>query len=241
MAKADKITGEKIWETLSQAKDNNTYIEVRFPKVDEGELTVISEIRHTKEISCLVFDKPRHLTPSDNGNKNEKVEFQYNGEDNILYSFSVPYYRLFSHEMLIDFPEVIYRHQRRRAFRLDVPNGTRIVFEKNGKAHKLIVSNISLGGSFGSLIFFQKEDSDEVILNNGEKISNVELYVPTLLNSNPIHIQSAKILRRERDDLGNIQYAIQFTSIDRQEEKILTGIIYDIQRQFLKNRVQLKD
>ena len=241
MTTVEKITGEKIWETLSHAGNNNTYIEARFPENDAGELTIISGIKHQKDASYLIFDKPRHLASYEKGSRDERIEFQYNGKDNILYSFSATYYMLYSNEMWVEFPEAIYRHQRRRAFRLNVPNGTRILFQKNQKSHKLIVSNISLGGSFGSLIFFQRDDNDEVILKNGDKISNVELSVPAIQNSDPIRIRSARILRRGKDVSGNLQYAIQFTMIDKKEEKTLVSIIYDIQRQYLKNRVQIRD
>ena len=238
---AEKITGEKIKETLLWVHQNNTFIEARFPHSDDGELTIISDIKTQKDDIYLVFEKPRHLTTALSGKKSESVEFQYTGTDNILHTFVVPNYILSSNEMWVKFPSEILRHQRRTAFRLDVPNGTRLIFEKNRTPYKIIVSNISLGGSFGTLLFFQKDTNDGIILQKEESLENLKLIVPALQDSKPVYIQKARLLRQKTNKTsGDQQYAIQFISINKQQEKLLTDIIYDLQRQYLKNRLRIE-
>jgi c-di-GMP-binding flagellar brake protein YcgR len=238
MDSAEKITGEKIEEILLQLIVNKTFIQSYFPKTDDGELTVVSEIKSFKSLSYLVFDQPKHLKGLSDGEKADIVEFQFMGKDNLLYTFSSSLFKILNNEIWVHFPSEILKHQRRNFFRLSVPVGTRLHFSINNIPVKMIVSNISLGGTFGTLISSYVPGREDFFLQNDELIENLELTFPGSKNEAPIRIRKAMVTRREMNNAsGDFHYAIEFIDMAPTEERILTTTIYKIQGQYLKSRL----
>jgi len=241
MISLENITGKKIFDALRQLQKNKRLISMRFIDYDDEELTIITDIQSQKYVSFLVIEKPERLKQAATRGKLGKIEFQYFGEDGLLYSFITSEYKIFHRDMWVKFPDAIERHQRRNYFRLGVSPRTKLKFYKNAVPAEMLVMNISMGGSLGTILLLEKENDKGGFLKTDDEIEGLELVISGV---KPAHIQinKARVIRLDQNDSPTRnRYAIEFLSIDKPEEKLLTEAIYNLQRQYLQKRRSLRE
>lgn len=142
-------------------------------------------------------------------------------------------------EIWIPFPEHIVRLQKRREFRIDLPQGTCICIEKDKMRYELEVINLSMGGA-SSIFFDTKGDNQDVIkMQAGDILENIELIPPSKKDSH-VRIRKTMILRITFDGkTKQHRLVLQFLEIEKAHVNALKTLIYNIQRAFLKNRLKL--
>jgi c-di-GMP-binding flagellar brake protein YcgR len=99
--------------------------------------------------------------------------------------------------------------------------------------------NISMRGTLGLLKAFNGKDQKKPILKKEDYLKNIEIVFPpdTKNNEQKLRIKKAIIRRAEHDRQKQMDlYAFEFVSIDRDQEKMLIEIIYNLQRLFLQKK-----
>jgi len=140
----------------------------------------------------------------------------------------------------VRFPEYVHRYQRRKLFRLEAPNGTRLYFKVNDIRYKLLVINVSLGGTFGVLVSSTKQMGQELKLHKSKTLNDVELLFPSEDRKAAgaiVNIKRCQINRKEINPATNkFEYALEFIEISEEEMKNLTDLFYKWQREYLRKR-----
>jgi c-di-GMP-binding flagellar brake protein YcgR len=137
-------------------------------------------------------------------------------------------------EVRIAFPAVIERLQRRTAYRLDAPLGTKMRLTLDGREFEMTVINISEGGA---LVTMQKAMEMTPVFQGGERVKHVLVRFPSDHPSLRVSIREAVVKRVEKDaESARVRYALSFTEIRMPEKQALSKIIYGLQREYLRKR-----
>ena len=140
----------------------------------------------------------------------------------------------------IRLPEFVHRYQRRKLFRLEAPNGTQLFFKIKDIRYKLLVINISLGGTLGVIVSLTKQMEQELKPYTSKKLENAELLFPCVEHQEAeaiVNIKKCQINRHERNTAtGKFQCAVEFKEISEAELKKLTDLFYKWQRDYLRKR-----
>jgi c-di-GMP-binding flagellar brake protein YcgR len=143
-------------------------------------------------------------------------------------------------------PEIVNRYQRRGHFRLEAPHGTRLCFKINDQSYDLLVINISLGGTLGVLSTLTIKKERELREKSPDILENVELIFPPNSENEDsedttVNIKHCKIIRQRRNpETQGYEFAIEFKEMAEDQQKKLTTLFYQWQREYLKKRRQFK-
>jgi len=242
MADVDKIIGKRRFEVFEQLKKNNTLITLRLWGKDYQRLTVVSDILVKRKISYLLVDCPEDFTEAVADDEIWKIQVEFAGDDGLQYTFSTSGENISQGMIWVKFPEFIERQQRRQYFRMEVPPGTVLRLKDNDVTLEMRAIDISLRGSLGTPVGKKNEIQNESILKAGNTLKDVELVLPGAKEDQKIHVKMSLVVRQLKNPVtGKDQYAIHFTHLERDEEKALTELIYQFQRQFLRKRLPIKE
>ena len=236
----EKIEGENIADILKTIKKDKTLIKMRLPGKDYECLTIITNVLTSKYKSAFMIDSPKDFLPVFNDLKDVKMHFEFTGKDNLSYTFKTSGGDIFHDEVKVNFPDFINRQQRRKDFRLEVPPGTNLHVKINSKLYKMTVLDVSLGGTLISLVGLMSESENKQYFNVGECFDDIELLFPMEGKSFKSQINKATVVRVVKRSLKPKNCcALQFVSIDKNEEKALKKFIYKYQQQLLRKRLRL--
>ena len=241
MEEIEKITNKKRFDIFNKLQKNQTLVKMRLIGKDYERLIIITGIRIYDNTSFIIIDYPRGFREAVTDIDIWKIYFEFKGEDELKYVFYSSGGKLSQNSIWIKFPEYIERHQRRKSFRLKVPPGTKIFFEIDSVKYKMEVIDISTGGALCVLTRLSKTDTIRRILKTGKELRDIELRFPGRKNEKRrVHIKKLVIIRSEPNPpSGRYYFAIQFTGIEKKQKKILTDMIYKMQRSFLRERLPL--
>ena len=99
--------------------------------------------------------------------------------------------------------------------------------------------NISMRGALGVLNTFNEENQKKPIFEKEDYLKNIEIVFPsdTKNSEQKLRVKKAIIRRAEHDQQKQMDiYAFEFVSIDRDQEKVLIQIIYNLQRLYLQKK-----
>ena len=94
-----------------------------------------------------------------------------------------------------------------------------------------------MSGTLGFLKTFKVKDQEKPIFNKEEYLKDLKIIFPSDSKGNKqeVKVNKAIIRRAEHDPQKNLDlYAFEFVSIDKDQEKMLIKISYDLQRLFLQ-------
>ena len=148
---------------------------------------------------------------------------------------------------IIDLPEGLEqaaagtdRWQRRELFRIVAPLGTKLCLMHDSVRHELGVINISIGGTLAALVQTRSHRFEKAPFADKQFLKDIELIFPSEIMQIPIRIQSAQIRRIKRNsEKTGYKVGFEFYEIDSAEKKRLTDLIYQLQRQHLRQRLPL--
>ena len=144
----------------------------------------------------------------------------------------------------VKFPDYVNRFQRRKLYRLEAPPGTRLYFKIHNIRYKLLVIDVSLGGTLGVLVSLNKQMEDELKRYNSKILKDVELVFPIGRRQHTeslVKIKRCQIKRQQRNPLTHkFECAIEFMEISEQQRQYLTDLFYKGQRQYLRRRKRMQ-
>jgi c-di-GMP-binding flagellar brake protein YcgR len=239
MTGAEKIQGKKLIKLMEHVQRERIMLSMRLVGQNYERLTMITRIPKDKKASFFAIDPPRDFKDNVAEMNACELQFKFNGSDNLEYIFTTFGGKFSDDETQIKFPYYIERLQRRRYFRLSVPMDTKLFFKLGQFQREINLINISMRGALGVLDTFNGENQKKPILKKEDYLKNIEIVFPSDIENDErkLKVIKAIIRRAEHNRQKNIDiYALEFVSMDKNEEKMLTQIIYNLQRMFLQKK-----
>jgi hypothetical protein len=239
MTGAEKIQDKKLFSLMEQLRKEKIMLSMRLVGQDYQRLTMITRILKDKNMSFFAIDPPRDFKNTITKLGIWEIHFNFKGPDNLDYIFSTLGGNFFGNETRIPFPKYIERLQRRRHFRLSVPTGTKLYFELEQIRREIDLTNISMRGTLGVLSSSSGKNQKKPILKKEDDLKNIEIVFPTDIKNSEqkLNVKKAIIRRAEHDPDKKIDiYAFEFESIDKDQEKRLIEIIFNLQRSYLRKK-----
>ena len=240
MADIEKIKQKELPQLFNDLRREKNPLKIQLADGDPGQLTFITDIRKRKRALHFIVKYPQDFQMLIEERKPTCLRFEFFDKENIKYVFESESWEVLREMFWIRFPEHVHRYQRRRLFRMEPPPGTRLYFKVDQIRYKLLVINVSLGGTLGVLGSFTKHVEQKLQLNESKILNNVELLFPS---SNPkvagtfVNIKRCQIKRQMKNPVTNkIEYGIEFKEISEDERNNFTRLFYKWQREFLQKR-----
>ncbi len=199
------IVGEKVLEILREWIDTRQICRLKIPNTSHGGITVLLGFRKKNGVPCLIIDNiptfdqilPRYL--------NHEIEIEFLEKKGILCSFQTKLLESQLKYVLTTIPEVIFRFQRRKYFRVNARSGTRVIFQiKKGESRSANVKDYGVGG----VAFFI--DPTTELLKEEDILTNINLKIPFLDRKLNFYISKGVVKRREPESSGKFICAVEF-------------------------------
>lgn len=239
MTGAEKIQGKKLVRLMEQVQREKIMLSMRLVGQNYERLTMVTRIPSNEKASFFAIDPPRDFRNTVSKLGTWEIHFNFNGPDNLEYIFTTSGGKFYDNEIQINLPDYIERLQRRRYFRLSVPAGTKLFFESDQVQREINLINISMRGTLGLLKTFNEKDQKKPILKKEDYLKDIKIIFPsdTEDNKREVNVNKTIIRRAEHDPQKNMDlYAFEFVSIDRDQERKLIQIIFNLQRLFLQKK-----
>ena len=239
MGDAAQIQGEKIAELFNQLMTKNSIVSMNVMGAGYDRLTCITDLKKDSKTAYLIVDKPDGFAEAVANKESWRLRFNFNGPDRLEYIFTTRGGTYYKEGLKIPFPDYIERLQRRRDFRVDTLSGTRLQFKLKKIRGSLDLINVSLGGAYGILSKHNFKFFRGPILKKDQEIDEFSIVFPGIEDKpeTTVYVKRAAIRRVERHrESGFYHYAVEFKEMDKDEKTLLTQIIYDLQRLYLRRR-----
>jgi c-di-GMP-binding flagellar brake protein YcgR len=240
MENIERIQGDAILQLFKELQQKKVPLQVKLANGDYEHLSHLKEIRKRLRTRYFLIEYDDDFQKATENLDDWRLSIEFTGEDGILYAFQTKESDVSRGMIWIKFPETVHRYQRRNLFRLEAPHGTRLYFDINDVRYKLLVINVSLGGTLGVLVSLTKQMEQELKLNKPSVLENVELVFPAkgeAGDESKVNIKSCQVIRQERNpQTKKFECAMAFKEISETEQKKLNGLFYQWQRDYLRKR-----
>ena len=240
MENIEKIQGDAILQLFKELQQKKIPLNVKLTDGNYEHLSYLKEIRKRLRTHYFLIEYNEAFQKATENLDEWQLSIEFTGKDGIMYAFETNDSDVSREMIWIKFPETVHRYQRRSLFRLEAPHGTRLYFEINDVRYKLLVINVSLGGTLGVLVSLTKEMEQELKLKKPRVIENVELVFPSKVkegDESKVNIKNCQIIRQERNpQTKKFECAMAFKEITETEQKKLTELFYQWQRDYLRKR-----
>ena len=237
MAAAEKIRREDslpLWKTLKQDKTP-----VFLSRMDEtAQWSVVAgDVRAKRRRLYLIIADNHDLRSVLRNSPDIRLFMSFTDRNNVPHSCHISHHRLAKSEIWLEIPETIERYQRRKIFRLEAPSGSELSLNIGDEDYSLLLIDVSINGALGLMSHMKPGSETPVLGRQGETIADAVLVFQTKSGPQRVHIAECTIRRLEpHEATGKMQYALEFTAIDDDNEQLLTKIIYECQREYLRRR-----
>ena len=240
MENIELIQGEAVLQLFKELQQRKTPLQVKLTNGSYEHLSYLKQIRKRLRTHYFLIEYNEDFQAAVKDLEELHVKIEFTDDDGILHAFHTNDSDVSREMIWLKFPDNIHRYQRRSLFRLEAPHGTRLFFEVNESRYKLLVINVSLGGTLGVLVSLTKQMEQELKLKEPQVLENVELVFPTKDDDNDgakVRIKRCQIIRQERNpQTKKYECAIAFKEIIETEQKKLTELFYQWQRDYLRKR-----
>jgi c-di-GMP-binding flagellar brake protein YcgR len=240
MADIEKIREEALPQLFHELQRDRIPLKLQLRNNDDIHSTFITDIRKRKKALHFLAEYPHGLQTLTKDRQTPRLRFEFIDNINIKHVFETESWEASGEMIWVKFPEYVRRYQRRRLFRLEAPQGTHLYFKENDIRYKLLVINVSLGGTFGVLGSSAKQMGQELKRHESKTLKNVELVFPSEDRKAAgaiVNIERCLIKRKEINPATNkSEYALEFIEISEEEMKNLTELFYKWQREYLRKR-----
>ncbi len=244
MTEIEKIREPSLRPLFSELQADQIPLKIQLTTHDEPCLRLITEIRKHKRALHFIVKAPDNSPDLESETGHSRLLFEFTDKENIKYVFESEDWELSDGSIWVKFPEFVNRFQRRKLYRLDAPPGTRLYFNVNDIRYKLLVVNVSLGGTLGVLVSLTKEMEAELKLSNSKTLEDVELVFPSENRKHAgsiVKIKRCQIKRQKRNPItGKFECAIEFKEINESQQKNLRDLFYKWQRTYLRRRKRMR-
>jgi c-di-GMP-binding flagellar brake protein YcgR len=240
MIDEEKIQGNALLQLFTELQMNDIPLKMVLPNDEDVQITHISDIRKRKRALHFQVNSPEGYRKLDQKPNQSRLKFEFADRENIKYAFETNTWDLSREMIWVRMPEFVHRYQRRKLFRLEAPQGTHLYFKVKDIRYKLLVINISLGGTLGVMVSLTKQMEQELKPYTSKKLENAELSFPSKDHQKAdaiVKIKNCQINRHKRNPVTDkFQCAIEFKEISEAEQKKLTDLFYKWQRDYLRKR-----
>lgn len=238
MDEPEKIKGGAIPKLLKELLHHKILLKLTLVDTDYEQLTLITALAERNNAPHFIIDKPTGFQQAAAAADRWQLYFEFTGKDHIRYTFSTTGAEIDKRQIYIPYPRKIERWQRRELFRLDAPTGTRLCLKQNAEQQELDVINISLGGMLAALVQTRTGHLDKAPFADQQFLTDIELVFPPEVMPQPIRIKTVQVRRQEKKSKkSGFEVGLEFCEISTGEKKRLTDLIYQMQRQRLRNRL----
>ena len=244
MAEIEKIEGNAILQLLEVLQKDKVPLKMRLAEDTAEHLTHISDIRkHKRKFQFKINSQATFPTAADDADGSQLL-FEFTDKENIKFVFETGSGEISRGTIWVRFPEFIYRYQRRSLFRLEAPPGTKLYFTVDDTRYKLLVINVSLGGTLGVLVSLSKKIEDKLQSHKSNILKNVELVFPSKGEAGAgsiVIIKRCRMIRHARNPITKkFECAMEFKEIREDEQRKLRELFYVWQRDYLRKRRLLR-
>ena len=238
MVDADTIRGDAITAILNELVQSKTLVRIKMIGKDYEQLTLIHAIRSRKGERYFLIEHPIELQDVLTDYSGLPFQFEFTNAHGIPYTFTTLGDWMEDEEIWLRFPETIERRQQRKNFRIEVPPNTILYFSHQNQKYTLSVVNLSLGGSLGA--FMRKGGgATPMEVSVGDIIEQLKLVFRNGPLTRQLSILKAKVVRTEQKSTSEDMFlACEFLQMDKENERKLTEIIFELQRQILRKRIR---
>ena len=239
MGEAVKVQGKKLVELFYTMIEKKVIISMNVVGAGFDRLTCIIGLVESPEGNHLIIDPPEDFAVAAAAKDLWHLRFNFNGPDQLEYIFSTRGGVFCEEGLKIPFPEHVERLQRRRNFRIETLTGSQMHFQLKKIKGVMDLINVSLGGVYGVLIKHNFKFMRGPVLKVDQQLYNASLVFPGDENEpgTTVYVKRAEVKRVEHDqDRGFYRYALEFKELVKEEQKVLTQVIYDLQRRYLQHR-----
>ncbi len=244
MAEKEKIQGRALKQLFAELQRDQTPLKMRLPNDDGVHLTYIADVCERKQALHFLVNSLAAYRKLNAKTDQSHLKFEFTDIEDIKYVFEADTWELSRTMIWIKLPEFVHRYQRRKLFRLGAPHGTRLYFKVNDIRYKLLVIDVSLGGTLGVLVSLTNQIEQELKPYNLKMLENVELKFPSKDHENAetiVNIRQCQIIRQEQNSVTNkFECAIEIKKISDAEQKKLKDLFYKWQRDYLQKRKHLR-
>ena len=240
MAESEKIDGDGVIRIFEELLQRKTHLQLNLKDRDYQHLTIVTALTTQKTDPSFYLDTPEGFKEATADIGTWHIHFKFTGKDNIQYRFDTVGGEISDNRIKINLPDIVERRQRRKLFRIKAPAGTILCFMLNATRYEFDVIDISLGGSLAVLVQTDSQDHPEPPFSGLSKLKDVELVFPVEIHRKPLKIETAEIRRTKRNsEVPSYEMALEFAEINHRHEKLLTDLIYRLQRSYLRKRLPL--
>lgn len=240
MANIEKIQGDAILQLFKELQQDKIPLQVKLTHGGYEHISHLKEIRKRLRTHYFLIDYNEDFQKATADLDDWRLKIEFTAKDGIMYAFQTANCDVSGGVIWIKFPETVLRFQRRSLFRLEAPHGTRLFYNFNDIRYKVLVINVSLGGTLGVLVSLTKQMEQELKLNNPRILENVELVFPSKgenEDDSKVSIKRCRIIRQERNpQTQKYECALEFKEITEKEQKKLAELFYQWQREYLRKR-----
>lgn len=240
MAESEKIKGSAILKIFEELIHFRTPVQLELWKADYTQLTRITALVDFNNEPHFSIATPEGFERVALQTVPWQIRFRFIGRDHIKYSFTCIGGEIDGNRTFIRIPREVKRNQRRRLFRINAPAETKLCLTIDDIWTELEVINLSIGGSLAALVRTNTDLKRNPPFADKNFVEDAQLVFPAEIAIQSIAIGSIQIKRMKINKKTNCyEVALEFYEIDKSEERKLTDLIYQLQRQHLRKRLPL--
>jgi c-di-GMP-binding flagellar brake protein YcgR len=237
MPQYENIEGSRRIELLKELRDDRTFLQLTLPESDYNNLTIITRILDEGNNFSFLIDTPKGLHKAIADTEAQQLFFEFSSKDRVTHRFHADIATVSQDGVLCQSPPSIERYQQRDNFRV------RAVYPCQAEAHiddaviEMEIDNVSLGG-----VYCYCRNEFKSLFEKGANLEDMELSFTLQDDCMRIPIQLATVNRVEpRHRPRQFGIAFEFIRISQEARQHLVQQIYELQREFLQNRVKMTD
>ena len=240
MQSHDTIADQKALDLIAWLAESRTFLTLSVPHRSYERLTFIIGIGILDAKAAFKIDPPEGLldllSQAANETSPAMLHFEFTGTDRLQHRFDAPVAIISDQELWLQCPTRIQRDQHRRDFRIQAPDVAELVLYIESKEIRLSVDDLSLGG-----VLCHCSAPVKALFLSDMILEGADLLVTLDGVSCIVAVDRIAVRRIDKGPIAkNYDIAFEFLAIKNEFRKRLTKIIYDMQRRFLRNRLQGK-
>ncbi|MDA8140284.1 MAG: PilZ domain-containing protein [Desulfobacteraceae bacterium] len=233
MQSFEKIPKESVASLIEALIKEKRLVKMAVPGTDLEQLTIITGIKNDRSGACFQIDPPEELKAALQKKSLKTLTFEFSNEARLTHRFEAEI-RATGQGIWISLPEYIERYQLRNNFRIKAPANAQAVVMIEDAEITMVVDNISLGG-----IYCHCPNSVKESITPELTLDNMELIFSFGGGRYTLSIDRAIVRRIEgRTRPRSFGLAFEFLRLNTTEKVRLTEIVYELQRDYLRNRLR---
>jgi c-di-GMP-binding flagellar brake protein YcgR len=197
-------------------------------------LTVITDFTSGASRPVFVIDPPSGLREAIKEQPAAALEFEFTGDDRLKHQFDARLIRDDGQRLHFAIPDHIRRYQMRSNFRITTPHGAELLVTLQERHVSMAIENISISG-----VLCCCSNSHKELVESHPFVENVQLVFTFHFHCTMVPVAQAEMRRLESEArLKKFSVAYHFIQIKNEARQLLRHQIYEMQREYLQNRLR---